>query len=102
MTKYNVKATNPATGLTLNIHGLAALSVDDAMNRINDAYPGYKIEEVNPEGRQDRSNEDPPGSEWPQNLENEDLLNDYRASLMLGSKELTETLRGEILRRMSE
>lgn len=39
-------------------------------------------------------------AEWPQNLGNEDLLNDYRASLMLGSAELTEALRGEILRRL--
>ena len=42
-----------------------------------------------------------PEPEWPQNLGNEDLLNDYRASLMLGSTELTEALRGEILRRMN-
>ena len=40
--------------------------------------------------------------EWPQNLGNEELVNDYRASLMLGSSELTEALRGEILRRMGE
>ena len=38
--------------------------------------------------------------EWPENLGDEDLVNDYRASLMLGSAELTEALRLEILRRM--
>ena len=38
--------------------------------------------------------------EWPENLGNEDLVNDYRASLMLGNAELTEALRLEILRRM--
>lgn len=42
-----------------------------------------------------------PKPEWPQNLGNEDLLNDYRASLMLGSEELIEALREEILRRMN-
>ena len=40
--------------------------------------------------------------EWPENLGDEDLVNDYRASLMLGSAELTEALRLEILRRMRE
>lgn len=38
--------------------------------------------------------------EWPENLGDEDLVNDYRASLMLGNAELTEALRWEILRRM--
>ena len=51
MTKYRVKATNPATGYKLDIHGLAALSVDDAMNKINDIYPGYRIDKIQKEPR---------------------------------------------------
>ena len=68
----------------------------------NEEAAAEAVKALNPELRVLAVREALPEPEWPQNLGNEELVNDYRASLMLGSKELTEALREEILRRMGE
>lgn len=68
----------------------------------NEDAAAEAVKALNPELRVLAVREAPPEPAWPQNLSNEELLDELISNLMLGSRKDRDTLREEILNRMSE